>query len=183
MSRGSFFFVFGAELTARSCEACGTNLIPYPLSIGPKCGDPQYNSFQCSNSDGQVYFETPSGAFRVTSINPGTQTFFVQIKDVDNCNNSFSKKFMQLNQSLPFTMMGGCNVNLANFSSDLISKDGVEVEIAWEPPLQPLCSSSADCNDWPNSTCNATQHGNSRCLCNKYYQWDNLNLKCRGMTL
>ncbi|PON40691.1 S-locus glycoprotein [Trema orientale] len=89
------------ELTARSCEACGTNLIPYPLSIGPNCGDPLYYSFHCNNSDGQVGFETPSGTFRVTSINPDTRTFFIRIKDDDNCKNSDNGKFLKLNQSWP----------------------------------------------------------------------------------
>ncbi|MCH92973.1 G-type lectin S-receptor-like serine/threonine-protein kinase, partial [Trifolium medium] len=27
------------ESTAKSCKPCGTYIIPYPLSTGPKCGD------------------------------------------------------------------------------------------------------------------------------------------------
>ncbi|KAF4394377.1 hypothetical protein G4B88_018527 [Cannabis sativa] len=168
------------ELTARSCEVCGTNLIPYPLSIDPKCGDPLYYSFHCNNSNGQVSFETNSGTFRVTSINPNTQSFFIRLEDLDNCKDSFSEKFLKLNQSLPFTMRRGCNANLGNFSSDMISKHGVEVEIAWKQPLEPPCSSSVDCENWPNSACNTAQDGKNRCLCNKKFKWDNLNMKCRG---
>lgn len=166
-------------MTQRSCEACGTNLIPYPLSTGPKCGDPLYNSFYCNISDGQVNFETPSGTYRVTTINLDTRTFFIRIKDIDNCKNISSGNFLQLNLSLPFHMISGCNTNLANFSSELISKDGVEVEIAWMPPLEPICTSPADCQEWPNSSCNATEDGKNRCRCNKKFRWDSMNSKCK----
>ena len=34
-----------AGSTVRNCEPCGTNVIPYPLSTGPNCGDPMYIAF------------------------------------------------------------------------------------------------------------------------------------------
>ncbi|KAL5581830.1 hypothetical protein UlMin_014272 [Ulmus minor] len=164
--------------STRTCETCGTNVIPYPLSTGLKCGDPLYNSFHCNITSGQVSFETPSGTYRVTSINPDTRTFFIQTEVADNCKNSSSGKILQLNQSLPFHVMSRCIANLANLSSQFISKGREEVEIAWESPSEPTCSSPAGCQDWPNSTCIATQDGRKKCLCNKKFHWDGLNLKC-----
>ncbi|KAH7532975.1 hypothetical protein FEM48_Zijuj04G0080400 [Ziziphus jujuba var. spinosa] len=166
------------ESTARSCETCGTNLIPYPLSTGPKCGDPLYYSFRCNSSSDQVSFETPSGAYQVVSINPDTQKFVIQTKEADNCKNSLRGKTLLLNQALPFHLTGRCNADLANSSSEISFKNGDIVEISWDPPLEPPCSSSADCQDWPNSTCSATQKGKNRCICNINFRWDNLKLKC-----
>jgi hypothetical protein len=53
-----------------------------------------------------------------------------------------------------------------------------EVEISWAPPQEPSCTSSTDCKDWPNSTCNITSDGKRRCLCNQNFLWDGLNLNC-----
>ncbi|XP_059450903.1 G-type lectin S-receptor-like serine/threonine-protein kinase At4g03230 [Corylus avellana] len=57
------------ESTVKNCEPCGTNLIPYPLSTRPNCGDPMYFSFYCDNSIGQVNFKALSGTYRVATIN------------------------------------------------------------------------------------------------------------------
>lgn len=176
--------VLSAESTARSCETCGTNLIPYPLSTGPNCGDPFYYSFRCNISSGQVSFETPSGTYQVISINPDTRKFFIQTKDAENCKNGLRGKTLLLSQALPFHMTGRCNADLANSSSEISFKNGDMIEISWERPLEPSCSSTADCQDWSNSTCNATQEGKKRCLCNKNFQWDSLKLKCtEGISL
>ncbi|RXH68102.1 hypothetical protein DVH24_028249 [Malus domestica] len=163
------------ESTTRNCETCGTNLIPYPLSTGPKCGDLTYYSFKCNTATGQVSFEAPSGTYKVTSINPDTQKFVIQAKNADNCRN---QNFLQLNQSSPFHVINKCNAELSEFSSDFSFKGRHEVEISWDPPLEPLCSSSTDCRDWPRSTCNTTKEGTKRCLCTADYKWDSLTLNC-----
>ena len=54
-----------------------------------------------------------------------------------------------------------------------------EVEIAWEPPLEPICNSSANCNDWSHSSCKSARDGKRRCLCTFCYRWDGAMLKCR----
>ncbi|XP_059450904.1 uncharacterized protein LOC132181681, partial [Corylus avellana] len=150
------------ESTVRNCEPCGSNLIPYPLSTGINCGDPIYFSFYCNTSSGQVSFKLPSGTYRVTKIDPSAQTFVIQVKYAGYDINSRGTQL--LNVSLPFKR---------NYSSQV--KD--EIEISWDPPLQPSCNSSRDCKDWPNSTCNI-KDGKNRCVCEQDFFWDGSNLNC-----
>ncbi|XP_040371488.1 G-type lectin S-receptor-like serine/threonine-protein kinase At4g03230 isoform X2 [Rosa chinensis] len=163
------------ESTARSCGSCGTNLIPYPLSTGPKCGDVTYYSFHCNISTGQLSFEAPSGTYHVTSINADTQTFVIQANDADECRD---KKFLKLIQSSPYNVTNMCNADPTRFSPDLSFKGGYEVEVAWESPLEPPCSSSTDCKDWPRSICDAALDGKNRCLCPANSKWDSRSLNC-----
>ncbi|KAI4334055.1 hypothetical protein L6164_018792 [Bauhinia variegata] len=167
------------ESTGRDCGTCGTNFIPYPLSTGPNCGDPMYLSFYCNTSSGQLNFETPGGTYQVISISPETQKFMIHSRDVVDCKSQSSMdKLLNLNQSSPFHLTGWCNVDPSTFSSDIPRKVGEEIELSWKPPLQPVCSSSLDCKDWPNSSCNTTKDGKKRCLCNANFIWDALNLNC-----
>nr|POF18398.1 g-type lectin s-receptor-like serine/threonine-protein kinase [Quercus suber] len=53
------------ESTVRNCKPCGINVIPYPLSTRPNCGDPMYFSFECNNSTGQLSFKSPTGTYQV----------------------------------------------------------------------------------------------------------------------
>jgi len=166
----SKFYTF-AESTDRNCEPCGTNLIPYPLSTRPNCGDPMYFSFYCNTSTGQVSFKPPlkGTSYRVTSINSSARTFVVQLKYVAY-DRSLGILFNEL--SKPFRLSEW----FGNDSSEV--KDG-EVEISWETPQEPSCTSSRDCKYWPNSTCNiTTRDGKKRCLCNGNFRWDGLNLNC-----
>ncbi|KAL4361221.1 hypothetical protein GQ457_04G004880 [Hibiscus cannabinus] len=157
--------VSDVESTKRSCETCGTNLIPYPLSTGPKCGDATYRSFRCNVTSGEVTFDVPSGNYRVTSIDPETRKFVIQTNDANDCKaGNLSDDFFHFKQPLPFHVTSRCTTG--------------EVEIGWDPPLQPICSSPTDCKDWPNSTCNVTSVGTKRCLCNTNFRWDNSNLNC-----
>ncbi|KAG7987961.1 hypothetical protein I3843_03G161000 [Carya illinoinensis] len=151
--------------TARDCEPCGTNIIPYPLSTGPNCGDPMYFSFYCNYSTGQVSFRpsNSAGAYRVERIDPSTRTFFIQVKYAGNSVAGNSGENQLLNFSLPFNVIWGL--------SD-------EVEISWNPPWEPTCISSSDCMAWTHSTCKAKKDGEERCLCNPSFRWDALNLNC-----
>ncbi|XP_035539985.1 G-type lectin S-receptor-like serine/threonine-protein kinase At4g03230 isoform X1 [Juglans regia] len=153
------------ETTARNCEPCGTNTIPYPLSTSLNCGDTTYFSFYCNMSSGQVSFNAPSGNYCVTSINPSTRNFFIRPND-KSLNDKNPRRDLQLNPALPFYV-----------SDDDSGKSSSEVEISWDPPGEPSCSSWADCKDWPQSTCNPRGHG-KRCLCNRNFQWNGLNLNC-----
>jgi hypothetical protein len=168
----SKFYSF-AESTVRNCEPCGTNWIPYPLSTSQNCGDPMYFSFYCNTSSGQVSFKAPSGTYRVATINPSTRKFVIQVKYAENLFARNSGGYLQLNQSLPFNAA----MNFTIFSN-FRSGDEAEVEISWEPPQELSCTSSRDCKDWPNSTCNITRDGKKRCLCNGNFLWDGLNLNC-----
>ncbi|KAK7257498.1 hypothetical protein RIF29_31518 [Crotalaria pallida] len=167
------------ESTGRSCRTCGTNFIPYPLSTGPNCGDPMYFSFHCNISSGQLDFETPEGTYQVISINAETQKFLIHRKDLSNCEGQSSRdELLHLNQSSPFHLTGDCHADPITFTSGAPVKHGVEIELSWEAPLEPVCSSMLDCMDWPNSTCNTTSNGKKRCLCNTNYLWDGFKLNC-----
>ena len=150
---------------SQRCEPCGINMIPNPLSTGPSCGDPNYFSFNCNTTSGQVSFIAPSGTYRVASIDPDARTFLIQVNDKGN---------LRLNHSLPFDL-----TSPRNFSSEISTEVADEVEIVWEPPLEPICNSSADCNDWSHSTCKSARDGKRRCLCTFSYRWDGAMLKCR----
>ncbi|XP_050248123.1 G-type lectin S-receptor-like serine/threonine-protein kinase At4g03230 isoform X13 [Quercus robur] len=152
------------EPTVQNCKPCGTNMIPYPLSTSSNCGDPMFFSFNCNTTSGQVSFNAPSGTYRVTSIDQNTTKFFIQVKDVGS---------LRLNQSLPFNQ-----TTPRNSSSNVSSRVRDDVEIVWEPPLEPLCNLSADCKDWPHSTCKSAIDGKRRCLCTKSFGWDGTKLSC-----
>ncbi|KAL6330201.1 hypothetical protein AAG906_040122 [Vitis piasezkii] len=137
------------ESTVRNCQTCGSNMIPYPLSTGSKCGDPMYFNFECNITTGQVQFKVPGGTYRVTSINPETLTFVIQLKESDCSSRSLIDKIPPLNP--PFHMTNVCTV--------------------------PVCTSSADCKDWPNSNCR-TQNGTTKCFCNEKFKWNGSSLDC-----
>ncbi|KAI8007314.1 G-type lectin S-receptor-like serine/threonine-protein kinase [Camellia lanceoleosa] len=157
------------ESTSRDCEPCGANILPYPLRTGQNCGDPMYNNFRCNKSTGQVEFQEPSGIYRVTSIDPDNLRFIIQLTDtVKNADICRSKNF-RVSPSLPYKVIGSsCNAGLA-------------VEISWDPAPMPTCTSLEDCKDWPNSSCNTTEDGKRRCLCNANYQWHGLELNCTSV--
>lgn len=166
-----------AESTKRNCDICGTNLVPYPLSTERDCGDPNYFSFLCNTSTGLVSFKAPNQIYLVTRINPNTRSFIVQLKAADTYQRNLNGGF-ELNQSLPFRFSGLPNADLGNYSIDTSSIFIDEVEIGWEPPEEPTCSSPSDCKDWPHSTCNLTVNGERRCLCEKTFRWDGIALNC-----
>lgn len=169
------------ESKAKSCEPCGINVIPYPLSTGSDCGDPMYFSFYCDNSTGRLSFKTHNGTYNVTTINQDTRTFVIQEKDVDDCNASTRGQIRKFNTSFPFKMNASkrwCDTVAGNFISNVSSQGLVEIDIVWEPPQEPVCSSSSDCDDWPNSTCNVKGNGTARCLCNSNFWWDVNALNC-----
>ncbi|AEE82295.1 Wall-associated receptor kinase galacturonan-binding domain [Arabidopsis suecica] len=160
------------ESTSRDCVTCGTNIIPYPLSTAPGCGDSNYLSFNCNMSTGQVIFKGSNSSYNITSINPDTRRFLIKIKDVVvNCTtvNQISR-LSELKLSSPFHLTGKCNADTVT--------GGTEVEIRWDPPLEPTCSLSADCKDWPNSSCSKSGEGKKQCFCNHDFKWNGFNLNC-----
>ncbi|PNX99859.1 G-type lectin S-receptor-like serine/threonine-protein kinase, partial [Trifolium pratense] len=89
-----------------------------------------------------------------------------------------SQSSLLLNKSSPFHLTGNCYVDPITFSSNAPLTHGVEIELRWDSPLEPTCSSLLDCKDWPNSTCNTTDDGKKRCLCNNNFLWDGFKLNC-----
>ncbi|XP_054784064.1 G-type lectin S-receptor-like serine/threonine-protein kinase At4g03230 isoform X2 [Prosopis cineraria] len=152
------------EPTARTCKPCGAYAIPYPLSTDPSCGDPIYSNFKCDLPTGQVHFIVGNESFRVTNIDPDKRSFSIQISDSYDC----AANDLGHRVALPFSATQQCN-------------DDEEVKmlnIDWVPPNEPPCNNSIDCKNWPHSTCNVTRNANGRCLCDKNYQWNGLNLSC-----
>ncbi|THG15953.1 hypothetical protein TEA_029912 [Camellia sinensis var. sinensis] len=157
--------------TNRSCETCGTNIIPYPISTGPNCGDPMYKNFICDYSTGQVSFQILRGTFQVININPETRKFVIKVKK-EGCDAKNSEpKDLQLSPLSPFNMLNSCY-------SGMQSGNGNDVEFDWNSPSEPLCTLAIDCMDWPNSSCNATRDVKGRCHCNANYQWNGTALAC-----
>ncbi|XP_077245927.1 uncharacterized protein LOC143885615 [Tasmannia lanceolata] len=54
------------------------------------------------------------------------------------------------------------------------------VEIGWEAPPEPVCTSSNDCEAWPESTClpDASILGKRRCFCDANFKWDSSIANC-----
>ena len=137
-----------------------------------------YSNFYCNNDTDQLSFRAPSGNYNVISVNPEERIFFIQMQaeEADNCNamHSSGSKILQLSQPSPFNVTSRCSSDLGNFTTDS-SLNFTVVEISWKPPSEPTCTSSADCKDWPHSSCNKTQ---KRCLCNTTFRWDGSALNC-----
>ncbi|GLT87013.1 hypothetical protein SLE2022_051170 [Rubroshorea leprosula] len=175
------------EPTKRSCETCGTTIIPYPLSTGTSCGDPMYFSFNCETNTltGRLYFNAGGAKYQVTSINPELQKFSIGVKNAENCRpKEMMERFLQLDHSSPFYVGSGCNFKQRNFISDSLYDELFEIDIGWNPPLEPLCNTSQDCSDWPNSSCLVAKDRKRRCLCyaskasNASFQWDPSIVNC-----
>lgn len=173
---GSFLV---AEPLKKSCGTCGTNIIPYPLSNGSNCGDPSYSLFNCNNSTGQLYFQTPNNKYRVIRVDQQTLNFTIQL-NLSDCTNGTSDISSVLSQSSQFYKVK-CHHTLNNLSSDASSTAELltELEIRWNlPKTEPPCDSSDDCLDWPWTTCNTTGNGTKRCLCISNLRWNSTILNC-----
>ncbi|XP_055823173.1 G-type lectin S-receptor-like serine/threonine-protein kinase At4g03230 [Solanum dulcamara] len=170
------------EATRRNCKPCGTNLIPYPLSSEPYCGDPLYYSFSCDDIAGQVSFHTSNGNYAVINFDKNNQTFVIETahkESVGNCDDKGPVTGISwFNQSSPFTVISWCYNPEKNLISEPLSRGKDLILISWKPPLEPICNTSKDCNDWPNSSCNITKQGERRCICQTEYKWNGLILSC-----
>lgn len=166
-----------AERTKRDCKPCGTGIIPYPLSTGPNCGDPKYDKFFCNTTTGQIYWVAPNNeSYRVTNINGEQHKFSIEINGHQTCESID----VMLKDSPALYVDSSCNSGESNPIAGPVFTDATfqELEIHWKQPLEPLCNKSINCIDWPNSSCSATGHGESRCLCNASFRWDPVNFTC-----
>nr|XP_011460144.1 PREDICTED: G-type lectin S-receptor-like serine/threonine-protein kinase At4g03230 isoform X2 [Fragaria vesca subsp. vesca] len=161
----------------RDCQPCGTTTIPYPLSTRSDCGDPMYLSFWCNTSSSEFIFHgSDDTSFRVINISRSTQQFIIKSKNKDYCDSRNRRP----NISLPFKVNTWCSSDLTrNFNSAIDSSSSPSViEMGWEPPLEPTCTTLKDCRDWPNSTCNPVSGGKKKCFCNTNFQWNGITLSC-----
>jgi len=154
--------------TARSYEPCGTYVIPYPLTTGPKYGDPMYNNFFCDKSTGKVSFKMSGGksyplvskmsrgkSYPVTWIDEVNVMFYIETDYFYSFNSSFN------------------NQNSTDFPFNVTEYDeGALIKINWLPAPEPWCSKPIDCMKWPYSTCRATREGGIRCQCDSNYNWN-----------
>lgn len=153
------------EPTPRTCEPCGTNTVPYPLSTGPNCGDLAYFNFRCNTTTGQGHLSFTAAnnvSYRVIRVDQSRRKFTLQNQDYSftSCDEG-SKRTGSLNVSLPFRMT----------SDDTCSE---QLVVSWEPPSEPICNNSVDCHGWKHSTCSKGK----RCLCNANYNWNGESLIC-----
>ncbi|TKY48793.1 G-type lectin S-receptor serine/threonine-protein kinase [Spatholobus suberectus] len=149
--------------TAKTCEPCGTYVIPYPLSTGPNCGDPMYNRFNCSNSTGHLSFTMPEeNSYPVTIIDEDTRMFYIETDGSFSC--SSSPKYQNDTPNFPFVV------------ADCTPGVGI-IKIKWLPAQEPPCSKLIDCKNLPHSTCAASE-GGSRCLCDSKYKWNDSTMSC-----
>ncbi|KAK2433463.1 G-type lectin S-receptor Serine/Threonine-kinase [Trifolium repens] len=147
------------EATPRTCEPCGTNIVPYPLSTGSNCGDLAYSNFSCNMS--QLSFITNNDSYRVTRVLPSSRTFTIYYDEGPNFCEEGSNHTGNLKVSSPYSIT----------SNNLCSE---HVEVSWEPPSEPVCDNIGDCHGWEHSTCSKT----NRCLCNANYEWNGESLSC-----
>ncbi|KAK6918935.1 Bulb-type lectin domain [Dillenia turbinata] len=158
------------EPTRRSCGTCGTYTIPYPLSTGQDCGEPIYSSFNCKNLTGQVMFHSPSGSYKVATINEDDQTFIIQTE----------ARVCELRTSYLRVPLHFVINTLCYSSPTVIGTDGTlkAAMISWELPMEPTCESPDVCSDWPNSSCRVASDGTKRCLCKTGFQWNASTVSC-----
>ncbi|CAN0896947.1 G-type lectin S-receptor-like serine/threonine-protein kinase At4g03230 [Linum grandiflorum] len=164
------------EMTKKDCKPCGINIIPYPLSTGPNCGDPTYSSFICNAITGQFVFITIDRNYTVTRIEKRSRKFFIRAGK-ENC----GKKAIGLDQSLPFKIHeDGCNDDMSNVSFGPFhdGKSFYEMAIVWDSPQEPLCSTDDDCKIWPNSSCRSKVGYEKRCICDGSSRWNGIDANC-----
>ncbi|WJX49848.1 hypothetical protein P8452_36234 [Trifolium repens] len=150
------------EATPRTCEPCGTNIVPYPLSTGSNCGDLKYFNFRCNTSTGQLSFITTTNvSYGVLRVQPSARTFTIYYDEEPNFCEEGPNHTGNLNISSPYSITSN------NLCSD-------HVEVSWEPPSEPVCDNFGDCHGWEHSTCSKT----NKCLCNANYEWNGEHLSC-----
>ncbi|KAE8075802.1 hypothetical protein FH972_014490 [Carpinus fangiana] len=104
--------------------------------------------------------------------------------DLDNLSDNFTSG-RELSVRVPasdIVSSGSCNES-SNSTSDPVFEDILikEIEISWDPPLEPICSSTKDYTDWEHMTCNVWEDGHSKCHCNGPYRWDLVNVNCTSV--
>lgn len=121
-----------------TCPNCGSTPVPYPLSTGDGCGEPNYRVF-CNSEKKQLELRTANGSFYpIVSIEPGSQRFVIKPSPLnpDACTTEdLGREGISLDENLPFNITSRNTVLLLNCSPRLL--------------LSPLnCSSNSMCHQY-----------------------------------
>lgn len=146
----AIIFATGATV----CPNCGTTPVPYPLSTGPDCGDPNYK-IRCGG--GTLLFDTLNNTYPIISTQPQNQRFVIRPASFINNNNTcitsdITSEGVQLNASLPFNVTSSNTILYFNCTSLLLRS-----------PLN--CSSSSLCHSYINGSSEGSVCGNSNICC------------------
>ncbi|KAL4199933.1 hypothetical protein AMTRI_Chr03g147230 [Amborella trichopoda] len=114
----------GVATSQKSCPNCGAMEVPYPLSTGPNCGDPDYKLF-CDPSKQQLFFESLNrSSYRVLRIDRTMQRMVVQaspwVPGTCVTRDMVASEGVWLNQSLPFNITTTNTIFLFNCSPRLL---------------------------------------------------------------
>ncbi|KAG2329053.1 hypothetical protein Bca52824_000233 [Brassica carinata] len=155
----TLFLLLSFSSTAESfkrCPNCGSTRVPYPLSTGPGCGDPDYK-IRCDNR-GSLWFDTLNGSTNpIKLIDPSGQRFVLVPPGFERntCVSVDIKSHgIQLDPNLPFNVSSSNTVIIMN-----CTKDG----------LDGYMSQGFNCSD--NSLCHKFLNGNPEA-----------RAKCRGVS-
>ncbi|CAH8382677.1 unnamed protein product [Eruca vesicaria subsp. sativa] len=151
----TLFLLLSFSSTAESfkrCPNCGSTRVPYPLSTGPDCGDPDYK-IRCDNR-GSLWFDTLNGSTNpIKTIDPSGQRFILTPPgfEPNTCVSLDIKSHgIQLDTNLPFNVSSSNTVIIMN-----CTKDGLDA----------YTSQGFNCSD--NSLCHkflqASPQGRSNC--------------------
>ncbi|CAN6439335.1 unnamed protein product [Victoria cruziana] len=115
--------------TGKQCGNCGSTAVPYPLSISPGCGDPNYQIF-CNASAGALSFRSENGGdYPIKSIDPQSQTFVIQPASLigNSCRTAdYVYQGVNLNHTLPFNFTTDNTLFLLNCSREFMNRGLVE---------------------------------------------------------
>ncbi|KAK8563800.1 hypothetical protein V6N12_035936 [Hibiscus sabdariffa] len=133
------------------CPNCGRNLVPYPLSTGPDCGDPWYK-VRCN--EGKLWFDAFNGSsYEISSINPMTQTLvihppgFAEKKCVAA---DYATQGIRLDENLPFNITSANTVMIMNCSVAVLQE-----YIALNCSSTSVCHEYIRANPEANANCGA----------------------------
>lgn len=131
-------FLLISSSSGITCPNCGSTPVPYPLSTGHGCGEPNYRVF-CNSEKKQLELRSVNGSlYPIVSIEPGSQRFVIKPSPLhnDTCSTKdLGSEGISLDESLPFNITSRNTVLLLNCSPRLL--------------LSPLnCSSSSMCHQY-----------------------------------
>lgn len=143
--------------SATVCPNCGTTPVPYPLSTGPNCGDPNYK-VRCES--GTLLFHTLNNTYPIISTQPQNQRFVIKPANFINNNNNnntcvtsdITSEGVQLNASLPFNVTSSNTILYFNCTPLLLRS-----------PLN--CTATSLCHSYINGSVDGSVCGNSNICC------------------
>lgn len=145
--------------SATVCPNCGTTPVPYPLSTGPACGDPDYK-VRCQSGTSTLFLDTLNNTYPIISTQPQNQRFIIRPANFlnNNKNNNtcvtsdITSEGVQLNASLPFNVTSSNTILYFNCTSLLLRS-----------PLN--CTATSLCHSYINGSSDGSVCRNSNLCC------------------